>query len=210
MPGDVGDEAFCEAAVEATIKQFGRLDILVNNAAEQHEIDDIRGNRRGADRAHVPHQRLQLLLHDQSRRCARMEKGGSIINTASITAYQGHKTLLDYSATKGAIVALTRSLSEALVDEGIRVNAVAPGPIWTPLIPASFEAEARRQARRGRADGAARPAERSRALLRLSGERGCLLYQRPGAASERRQHGRVVKELADFPGRCSLIECAKE
>ena len=71
----------------------------------------------------------------------RMGKGGSIINTASITAYQGHKTLLDYSATKGAIVTLTRSLAEALVKESIRVNAVAPGPIWTPLIPASFEAE---------------------------------------------------------------------
>jgi NAD(P)-dependent dehydrogenase (short-subunit alcohol dehydrogenase family) len=70
-----------------------------------------------------------------------MKKGGSIINTASITAYRGHKTLLDYSATKGAIVSFTRSLSQALEDDGIRVNAVAPGPIWTPLIPASFDPE---------------------------------------------------------------------
>jgi NAD(P)-dependent dehydrogenase (short-subunit alcohol dehydrogenase family) len=70
-----------------------------------------------------------------------MKKGSSIINTASITAYKGHKTLLDYSATKGAIVTFTRSLSENILDKGIRVNAVAPGPIWTPLIPASFDAE---------------------------------------------------------------------
>jgi NAD(P)-dependent dehydrogenase (short-subunit alcohol dehydrogenase family) len=140
LPGDVGDEEFCDAAVDATVKEFGRLDILVNNAAEQHETDDIRD----IDAAQIERTfRTNVFSFFFMSKYAlrRMGKGGSIINTASITAYQGHKTLLDYSATKGAIVTLTRSLAEALVKEGVRVNAVAPGPIWTPLIPASFEAE---------------------------------------------------------------------
>jgi NAD(P)-dependent dehydrogenase (short-subunit alcohol dehydrogenase family) len=138
IPGDVGDETFCEAAVDATIEQFGRLDILVNNAAEQHETDDIRD----IDAAQIERTfRTNVFSFFYMTKYAlrRMAKGGTIINTASITAYQGHKTLLDYSATKGAIVTFTRSLSEALMEQGIRVNAVAPGPIWTPLIPASFE-----------------------------------------------------------------------
>ncbi|MDP2411906.1 MAG: SDR family oxidoreductase [Pseudolabrys sp.] len=137
LPGDVGDEAFCDAAVAATIEQFGRLDILVNNAAEQHETDDIRD----IDAAQIERTfRTNVFSFFYMAKYAlrRMGKGGSIINTTSVTAYQGHKTLLDYSATKGAIVTMTRSLSEALAKDGIRVNAVAPGPIWTPLIPASF------------------------------------------------------------------------
>jgi NAD(P)-dependent dehydrogenase (short-subunit alcohol dehydrogenase family) len=138
LPGDVGDETFCEAAVDATIEQFGRLDILVNNAGEQHETEDIRE----IDSAQIERTfrtNIFSFFYMAKHALRRMEKGSTIINTASITAYQGHKTLLDYSATKGAIVTFTRSLAEALVDEGIRVNAVAPGPIWTPLIPASFE-----------------------------------------------------------------------
>jgi NAD(P)-dependent dehydrogenase (short-subunit alcohol dehydrogenase family) len=140
LAGDVGDEEFCEAAVSATVKQFGRLDILVNNAAEQHETKDIRE----IDAAQIERTfrtNIFSFFFMAKHALRHMKRGGSIINTASITAYQGHKTLLDYSATKGAIVAFTRSLSEALIEEGIRVNAVAPGPIWTPLIPASFEAE---------------------------------------------------------------------
>jgi NAD(P)-dependent dehydrogenase (short-subunit alcohol dehydrogenase family) len=138
VPGDVGQEAFCEAAVEATIEQFGKLDILINNAAEQHETDDVRDiDAKQIERTFRTNVFSFFFMAKHALR--RMEKGGSIVNTTSITAYQGHKTLLDYSATKGALVSMTRALAMALVDDGIRVNAVAPGPIWTPLIPASFE-----------------------------------------------------------------------
>jgi NAD(P)-dependent dehydrogenase (short-subunit alcohol dehydrogenase family) len=140
LAGDVGDEAFCEAAVEATVEQFGRLDILVNNAGEQHETEDIRDIDAGQiERTFRTNVFSMFYMTKHALR--HMPKGGSIINSASVTAYQGHKTLLDYSATKGAIVTLTRSLSEALIKDAIRVNAVAPGPIWTPLIPASFDPE---------------------------------------------------------------------
>jgi NAD(P)-dependent dehydrogenase (short-subunit alcohol dehydrogenase family) len=138
--GDVGDEMFCWESVERTFEEFGRIDILVNNAAEQHEIDDP-ADLRSEQLEHTFRTNVFSQFH-MTRACLQyMQAGSSIINTTSITAYQGHKTLIDYAATKGAIVAFTRSLSEALVDKGIRVNGVAPGPIWTPLIPASFEAK---------------------------------------------------------------------
>ena len=140
LPGDVGDESFCEAAVEATIKQFGQLDILVNNAAEQHETFDLR-EIEAAQIERTFRTNIFSFFYMAKFALRHMGQGATIINTASITAYQGHKTLLDYSATKGAIVTFTRSLSEALIEDGIRVNAVAPGPIWTPLIPASFDAD---------------------------------------------------------------------
>jgi NAD(P)-dependent dehydrogenase (short-subunit alcohol dehydrogenase family) len=140
LQGDVGDEAFCEAAVEATIEEFGRLDILVNNAAEQHETDDIR-RIEAAQIEKTFRTNIFSFFFMTKHALKHMKRGASIINTTSITAYQGHKTLLDYSATKGAIVTFTYSLSEALIEQGIRVNAVAPGPIWTPLIPASFDAQ---------------------------------------------------------------------
>jgi NAD(P)-dependent dehydrogenase (short-subunit alcohol dehydrogenase family) len=138
IAGDVGEEAFCKKCIEQTVKEFGRLDILVNNAAEQHEIESL---------TELTEKQLEKTFRTNifsfffmaKHALKHMKKGASIINTASITAYQGHKTLLDYSATKGAIVTFTRSLSESLVEKGIRVNAVAPGPIWTPLIPASFK-----------------------------------------------------------------------
>ncbi|MEJ0017421.1 MAG: SDR family oxidoreductase [Acetobacteraceae bacterium] len=140
IAGDIGNSDFSREAVRQVVHAFGRVDILVNNAAEQHVQE-----------------RLEDLPDDQLERTFRtnifgqfyltratlphMPDGGAIINTTSVTAYQGSPTLLDYASTKGAIVAFTRSLSKQLLKRGIRVNGVAPGPIWTPLIPASFTAE---------------------------------------------------------------------
>jgi NAD(P)-dependent dehydrogenase (short-subunit alcohol dehydrogenase family) len=136
--GDVGDEKFCEDTIDDTVKTFGRLDILVNNAAEQHEVDDpLELTAEQIERTFRTNVFSFFFMVKAALR--HMRKGATIINTTSITAFEGHKTLLDYSATKGAIVTMTRSLSQVLVPKGIRVNAVAPGPIWTPLIPASFE-----------------------------------------------------------------------
>ena len=138
--GDVGDEMFCWESVERINEEFSRIDILVNNAAEQHEVDDPM--ELSSEQLERTFRTNVFSFFHMTRACLQyMESGASIINTTSITAYQGHKTLIDYAATKGAIVALTRSLSQALTDRGIRVNGVAPGPIWTPLIPASFSAE---------------------------------------------------------------------
>jgi len=140
IPGDIGNTDFAPELVRQIVAEFGRIDILVNNAAEQHvcenfeEIDDdqvertFRTNILGQfwlTKAALPH----------------MAEGSCIINTTSVTAYKGSAAQVDYAATKGAIVAFTRSLALQLVKRGIRVNAVAPGPIWTPLIPASYPAE---------------------------------------------------------------------
>lgn len=136
--GDIGDEAFCLQAVKKTIDQFGKLDILVNSAAEQHVQEDFTDiTAEQIDKTF----RTNLFSMFYLTRAALqfMKKGASIINTASITAYHGHDTLIDYSATKGGIVSFTRSLSGNLAKKGIRVNAVAPGPIWTPLIPSTFK-----------------------------------------------------------------------
>ena len=140
IAGDIGDEAFARLAVEQVIDKFGRLDTLINNAAEQH-----------------PQKMLQDISAEQLERTFRtnifgiffvtqaamphLKEGATIVNTTSVTAYRGSPELLDYSATKGAILAFTRSLSKKLAEKGIRVNGVAPGPIWTPLIPSTFPAE---------------------------------------------------------------------
>ncbi|ALP35308.1 NAD(P)-dependent oxidoreductase [Paenibacillus sp. IHB B 3084] len=140
IPGDIGDDQFAKKAVQQTVNELGKLDIVVNNAAEQH-----------------PQQKLEDITREQLERTFRtnifgmffltqaalphLKKGSAIVNTTSITAYAGNKTLIDYSSTKGAITSFTRSLSLNLVDQGIRVNAVAPGPVWTPLIPSTFDAK---------------------------------------------------------------------
>ena len=140
IAGDIGYEEFCQQAVQKTLQEFGQLDILVNNAAEQH-----------------PQESIQDITAEQLERTFRtnifgmffltkaalphLKEGSTIINTTSITAYEGSPSLLDYSSTKGAIVTFTRSLSKALISQGIRVNGVAPGPIWTPLITSTFPDE---------------------------------------------------------------------
>jgi NAD(P)-dependent dehydrogenase (short-subunit alcohol dehydrogenase family) len=140
LAGDVGYEKYCKKLVDAAVKKYGRIDVLVNNAAEQHEVESPEElTEKQIDRTFRTN--IYSFFFMVKHALPHMKKGASIINTASITAYKGHKTLLDYSATKGAIVTFTRSLSENLLDKNIRVNAVAPGPIWTPLIPASFDAK---------------------------------------------------------------------
>lgn len=140
VAGDIGEESFCRRAVEATVRAFSRLDVLVNNAGEQHEVEDP--TELSAEQIERTFRtNVFSFFYLTKAALPHMRKGASIINCTSITAFKGHKTLLDYSATKGAIVSMTRSLSEALIERGIRVNAVAPGPIWTPLIPASFDAD---------------------------------------------------------------------
>ena len=140
--GDVKDPAFCRKAVDHTVGAFGRLDILVNNAAEQHPRDSVRDISE-AQLEKTFRTNIFAMFHLTAAALPHLEKAPApvIINTASVTAYRGSPKLLDYSATKGAIVSFTRSLSGQLAGQKIRVNAVAPGPIWTPLIPSTFAAE---------------------------------------------------------------------
>ena len=140
MAGDIGDEKFGQRAIARVVKKFGRLDIVVNNAAEQHPKDGLEKiSARQLERTF----RTNIFSYFFLTKAAlpHLKKGSVIINTTSVTAYRGSAALLDYSSTKGAIVSFTRSLAHSLVKRGIRVNAVAPGPIWTPLIPATFPGE---------------------------------------------------------------------
>ena len=140
MAGDVGDEVFCQQVVQDTVRELGRLDILVNNAAEQHPQDDI-AKITSAQLERTFRTNMFSFFYMAKAVLPHLREGSAIINTTSVTAYRGSAHLLDYAATKGAIVAFTRSLAKALVGRGIRVNGVAPGPIWTPLIPSTFPAE---------------------------------------------------------------------
>jgi NAD(P)-dependent dehydrogenase (short-subunit alcohol dehydrogenase family) len=140
VAGDVGDPNFCRSAVDQAIQRFGKLDVLVNNAAEQHPKSDI-GEITPDQIDRTFRTNIFGYFYMVQAAMPHLKKGSAIINTTSVTAYRGSSDLLDYSATKGAIVAFTRSLAQKLASEGIRVNGVAPGPIWTPLIPSTFPAE---------------------------------------------------------------------
>jgi NAD(P)-dependent dehydrogenase (short-subunit alcohol dehydrogenase family) len=140
IAGDVGDEEFCRGAAARIVQQFGQIDVLVNNAAEQHVAKDL---------TEISAEQLERTFRTNifgmffltKAALPHIPEGGAIVNTTSVTAYRGNDQLIDYSSTKGAIVAFTRSLAKSLMERKIRVNAVAPGPVWTPLIPASFDAE---------------------------------------------------------------------
>jgi len=139
IPGDIGDDIFCNDAIKKAIKEFGKIDILVNNAGEQHpqnSIEDI--TKQQLERTFKTN--IFGMFYMVKATLPHLKEGATIINTSSVTAYKGHETLIDYSSSKGAIVTFTRSLSLSLASRKIRVNAVAPGPIWTPLIPSSFSA----------------------------------------------------------------------
>lgn len=140
IPGDIKDPKFCRDAVEKTVKEFGSLDVLVNNAAYQHSqesIEDI-SNEQFEETF-----RTNIFGYFYMAKAAvkHLPKGGAIVNCGSITGLEGSKELLDYSATKGAIHAFTKSLAQSLIEKGIRVNCVSPGPVWTPLNVADKEAE---------------------------------------------------------------------
>jgi NAD(P)-dependent dehydrogenase (short-subunit alcohol dehydrogenase family) len=135
--GDIGDPGFCKHLVDSTVASFGKVDILVNNAAEQHPQNSV---------ADITPEQLERtfrtnifsMFYMVKETLPHLQEGSRIINTTSVTAYRGSPQLLDYSSTKGAIVAFTRSLSMQLAEKKIHVNAVAPGPVWTPLIPSTF------------------------------------------------------------------------
>ena len=140
IDGDIGDATFCETAVNKTLDTFNKVDILVNNAAEQHPQNDFL-NISDQQMEKTFRTNVFSMFYLTKAVLPHLKPGSSIVNTSSITAYAGSKDLIDYSAAKGAITSFTRSLSQSLVDKGIRVNAVAPGPIWTPLIPSTFDAK---------------------------------------------------------------------
>lgn len=140
IPGDIRGEEFCQTAVKKTLDQFGQLDTLINNAAIQYlepNIEDIDPARLGE----VFATNIFAMFYFTKAALPHLRSGSTIINTTSINAYKGNAKLLSYSTTKGAILAFTRSLAEPMIKKGIRVNGVAPGPIWTPFIPDAFEAD---------------------------------------------------------------------
>lgn len=140
LRGDIGDKAFCEEAITETLARFGRIDVLVNNAAEQHPQDDLTGIAEAQLERTFRTNVFGYFFLTQAA-LPHLEAGASIVNTTSVTAYRGSPELIDYSSTRGAIVSFTRAMADSLADKQIRVNAVAPGPIWTPLIPSSFDPE---------------------------------------------------------------------
>lgn len=139
IAGDVGNETFCQQIIDQTIKEYGKLDILVNNAAEQHVQNGLE-NISTQQFEKTFRTNFYSVFFLTRAALPHLQMGAAIINTASLTCYEGNEQLIDYASTKGAIVAFTRSLAKSLAPKGIRVNGVAPGTVWTPLIPASFPA----------------------------------------------------------------------
>ncbi|WP_117170864.1 SDR family oxidoreductase [Paraliobacillus sediminis] len=140
ISGDIGDPTFCQSAIDQVMKQFNKVDILVNNAAVQYPQEDFL-NISNEQLERTFKTNIFSFFYLSKAVIPHMQAGSSIINSSSITAYKGAADLIDYSSTKGAITSFTRSLSQSLLPKEIRVNAVAPGPIWTPLIPSSFDAQ---------------------------------------------------------------------
>jgi len=175
ISADVSQEVNCKNIIQQTLEKFGHIDIIVNNAAvqfEQHDIQDI-----SAEQWEYTF-RVNIFSYFYLSKYAvpHLTEGSVIINTASVNAYKGNQTLMDYSATKGAIVSFTRSLSQSLAKKGIRVNAVAPGPVWTPLIPASFSAEKVEQFGKDIPLGPpAQPVEIAPCYVFLASKEGCFI-----------------------------------
>lgn len=138
--GDISDEGFCKQVIAFTHKEMGGVDILVNNAGTHEDDKDVR-NIETSQLIHTFEVNIFSFFYLVKAVLEIMPEGGAIINTASVTAYRGSEHLVDYAATKGAIVSFTRSLAKNLAEKNIRVNAVAPGPVWTPLVVYSFDAE---------------------------------------------------------------------
>jgi NAD(P)-dependent dehydrogenase (short-subunit alcohol dehydrogenase family) len=156
MPGDLTDERYCRDLVERTIGDLGRLDILVNNAAFQmthQKLDEFTSD----EWDHTFRTNIYAMFYLSKAGLRRMQEGGAIINTASVQAYKPNGTLLAYATTKGAIVTFTKALSELAAEQGVRVNAVAPGPVWTPLIPSTMPDKKVKQF--GKSDTFERPAQ---------------------------------------------------
>lgn len=140
ISGDITEESFCVGCVERTVAELGGLDILVNNAAEQHPVNDLR-ELSDAQLKRTFATNFYSYVYFTKAALDYLQPGSAIINTSSINAYRGNVSLIDYTSTKGAVTAFTRSMAQSLAPQHIRVNSVAPGPIWTPLIPASFDEE---------------------------------------------------------------------
>ncbi|MGP4075846.1 SDR family oxidoreductase [Halobacillus sp. K22] len=140
VPGDITEEDTCKQLIEKTVDHFGKLDILVNNSAVQYPTDDLQDiSYEQWDKTFKTN--IYAIFHLTKFALPYLKEGNSIINTTSVNPYKGNPELIDYTATKGAIVGFTRSMAANLVEQGIRVNMVAPGPIWTPLIPSTFDEE---------------------------------------------------------------------